>query len=154
MKKIIISAALLSACSAPQATDPASVKQEVNASLAAFANAVNEGDVETAAAFYHEGQDFYWVERGQLQYDNAGAAKTSLLSLADNGFDADVKYIDSHISVLGPDAAIASMRFETTFTHQDGRTFSFGGWQTTGMTRTSEGWKISGGHTEEVKPTD
>lgn len=143
-------AIILASCTASDALDPQQTEQEIRTWLYGYADAINEGDLERAASYYADSTDFYWIERGGLQYDSAQAARASLNALAESGMTINVRYTENHISLLGPDAAIASLKFETKFTSPDGSGFTFDGWQTTGIMRTVEGWKISGGHTEAL----
>jgi len=149
-----VSSAVLVSCAQSKPVDPQQAEQEIRIWLSGYADAINSGDIDKAGSYYSDGAGFYWIERGGLQYESAEAARTSLSSLAKSGLNIDVKYTETHISLLGPDAAIASLKFETTFRHADGGSFGFNGWQTTGVVRTDNGWKIAGGHTETLPPSD
>lgn len=142
----------LISCTVPKEPDRAKLSETVLATLNKYSEAVNAGRFEEAADYYLDSADFYWIENEALRYDSADAARQSLSSLADYGLRPAVRYTEAHISLLGSDAAIASLKFETVFTNPDGGSFSFDGWQTAGLVRTAEGWKIAGGHTETIEP--
>ncbi len=154
MRKVVflLVALCLTGCTA--ATDTSSVEEEVRATLVAYSAAINAGDAAAAGAFYDDEGDFYWVERGRVQYKNADEARESMKNLADSDFDVTIMMTDVKVAPLSSSTAFASGLFETTFAQPDGKSFGLGGWMTVGMVKREDGWRIAGGHTEAVAVQD
>lgn len=131
--------------------NPGAVKADAVAAVREFASAISAGNLERAGKIYDGSGDFYWIDRGRLQYENAAGARNSLLSFA--GQDAEISMVleETHATALGTDAALVSARYSLNVTCPDAaapecQSYGFSGWMTMGMLKRPEGWRIAGGH--------
>ena len=92
MKQVLLACTILSACAQPTAPDPEIAKTEIEQTFLAFAEAVKTGDVEKATSLYADRNDFYWIERGGVEYQDVSAARASLERLRTNDFDICLLY--------------------------------------------------------------
>ncbi|NVE93402.1 YybH family protein [Altererythrobacter lutimaris] len=137
---------LLVTCAEEQPSDPATIKSEVDAALSAYADAINNGDLESVAALYDDDPDFHWIDQGALQYNSADDAKKSLSALASQGTLPTIIMQKPLIADLGERAAIASVQYRFDMRDPEGNElFGWEGWMTLGFVRREEGWKIASG---------
>jgi ketosteroid isomerase-like protein len=121
---------------------------EARAAMEAYVQALNEGDIETAAGMYDTGPGFHWIERGGVQYESGSQAAASLRQLSQDGGSTRMIMEQIQVAELGEGAALVSGYFTITRYSDDGSAqFSFDGWMTVGMTKRADGWRIAGGQT-------
>lgn len=105
-----------------------------------------EGKWDLLGGLYIDDGNFRWVESGVVQYRSVANIRKALASLS-SGARIETSYRDVEIVALLPDAAMATMLFETRFVTSTGGGFSFGGAITMTLARRDDGWRIAGGHT-------
>lgn len=141
---LIILSLLLVACSETRTNTAA----EAQAAFEAYVDALNKGNIDTAAQIYDLSPGFHWIERGGIQYDTGAAAAASLKSLSENGGSSKMTLDNLKVVKLAEDAALVSSHFNFVMFSKTGEEqFSFDGWMTVGMAKRNSGWKIAGGQT-------
>ncbi len=119
---------------------------EITAALLAYVEAINIGDIKTAAAMYDHSVGFHWVERGGVQYEDAQAAAASLQGLVIPGTTILMTTDQHHIAPMGPGAALVSSHFDFSMQYPDNQNgFAFDGWMTIGLVKRQGKWRIAGG---------
>lgn len=134
---------VMTACSPGQSGD---TRAEARAAFQAYADALNTGDIEAAAAMYDTEEGFHWVERGGIQYENGADAAVSLGNLTAGGAPTRMTVDTIRVADLGDGAALVSAHFDFAMLSTEGvEQFSFDGWMTVGMVKRATGWRIAGG---------
>ncbi len=152
MKNTMIALSLLwiAGCSNPVEVragyDAQSVKDEARATLIAYSEALSNGDIEKAAAYYDRDTDFHWIERGGVQYKSGEEAAASLKSLIVPGAKAKLTFDEIHIADLGPTSALVSTHFIYEMDYENNQQdFSFDGWMSIALTKRQQGWRFAAG---------
>lgn len=139
---LIFSCVVLTACNPAQSDN----KAEARAAFEAYAEALNTGDIEVAAAMYDTEAGFHWVERGDIQYATGAEAAASLRGLSGGDGQPHMTLDRIQVADLGEEAALVSAHFDFAMLSTDGaEQFSFDGWMTVGMVKRADGWRIAGG---------
>lgn len=122
------------------------IKTQARTAFDAYVLAINEGDLETAAAFYDDDPDFHWVDRGILQYDSATAAGDSLKASSPPGSTTAFSYDQLYMADLADNAALLTVRYNYDVSFEGGgEGYGWQGWMTLAMVKRDNGWKIVAG---------
>ncbi len=127
--------------------DEASVRKEAANAYLAYVKALNEGDLETARAFYDDGEGFHWLEKKKIAHETGQDAAMSLSDFTAGPGKSVMTIEDMRVAAMGHDAAFVSARYKFTAFLPGGASFDVPGWMTVGMVRKEDSWKIAAGLT-------
>lgn len=144
---ILLCLVLVACVQAVPKADSDSAAKAVDA-FEAYVDALNAGDIETAAAIYDLSPGFHWIERGGVQYETGAEAARALKSLSANAGLSRMTVNTVKVSELAEGAVLLSAQFDFAMLSEAGdEQFSFDGWMTVGMAKRDGGWRIAGGQT-------
>lgn len=143
---LAVAAITFTACtqSAP-VIDESAVRKDAAEAFQAYVKALNEGDLETARAFYGDGEGFHWLEKKQIAHEAGKDAAAALSDYTAGEGKAVMMIEDLRVAAMGPDAAYISAKYKFTVFLPGGGFFEVPGWMITGMVRHEDGWKIASG---------
>lgn len=145
---VILMGLTLIACGQASTKTKTDSAAEAVAAFEAYVEALNTGEIETAAAIYDLSPGFHWIERGGIQYESGAAAAQSLKSLSASAGSSKMTVNTMKVSELAEGAVLLSAHFDFAMLSEAGEEqYSFDGWMTIGMAKRDTGWRIAGGQT-------
>jgi hypothetical protein len=106
---------------------------------------------DSLATLYADDVGFRWVENGTVRYRSVAEIRRGFASLRP-GTRIETRYEDTEIIPVTSSLATVVTRFQTRFIDPRSPDFRFGGAITMTLTRTTQGWRILGGHTSSANP--
>lgn len=131
--------------------DKVGLTNEIEERFSAFVNHMNKLDAEELKDFYSNDDRFYWVEDGQIQYENKSTLAASLDGLVGMLSSSDMKVLGTRVEVISESSAMLFAEYEQAMTMTSGGGFDINGAMTVQLQKEEGIWRFLIGHSSTKK---
>ena len=134
------------------ATDIASINEEVLAVFNSYVNQVNTKGINGIEFYFSQDERFYWVEDGVIQYPNREALIRAIEAFYPTVKTIDLKVLRTDVEVVDSKNAALYVEYKQDVLLNSGFQFTLDGAMTILVTREDGTWKFLIGHSSIKKP--
>ena len=156
MRRFILAAFALTVLAACQPatteftdTERTAIRSEVTQEANSLVDAFRQLDADTYASFHST--SLVWAENGAIT-TNRDSLTNVWRDMYATSTEAGADWEETHVRVLGPDAAVFTGSFTSHTVDSEGTRTDFQGVWTAVFARTAEGWEIVHGHESYTIP--